>query len=72
MVLPSPVVGRVVRRLGYTPWLVLLVGSASTFFLPGPSSGTPIRVAAVITLAVFFVVLIVRLLLAATPELLTW
>jgi diguanylate cyclase (GGDEF)-like protein len=65
MVLPSSVVGRLVRRLGYTPWLVLLVGSASTFFLPGPSSGTPIRAATVITLAALFVVLIMRLLLAA-------
>src|SRR5659263_402434 len=65
MALPSPVVGHLVHRLGYTPWLVLLVGSASTFFLPGPSSETPIRVATVITLAVFFVVLIVRLLLSA-------
>src|SRR5659263_663811 len=65
MALPSPVVGHLVHRLGYTPWLVLLVGSASTFFLPGPSSETPMRVATVITLAVFFVVLIVRLLLSA-------
>src|SRR5450830_1799419 len=65
MILPSPVVGRLVHRLGYTPWLVLLVGSASTFFLPGTSSGTPIRVATLITMAVFFVVLIMRLLLAA-------
>jgi diguanylate cyclase (GGDEF)-like protein len=52
-------------RLRYATWLALLVGTSSTFFLPGPSGGAAKRAATVITLAVFFVILMVRLGLAA-------
>jgi diguanylate cyclase (GGDEF)-like protein len=57
--------GRLNQRLGYATWLVLLAGAASTLFLPGPSGGTPIRSATVVTLAVFFIILMVRLVLTA-------
>jgi diguanylate cyclase (GGDEF)-like protein len=63
--LTSPAVGSLIQRLGYASWVVLLAGTASTFFLPGQSGGTPIRSATVVTLAAFFVILTVRLLFAA-------
>ncbi|HEY8720038.1 putative bifunctional diguanylate cyclase/phosphodiesterase [Pengzhenrongella sp.] len=55
--------GRVVRWLGSASWLVLLLGIGSTFVLPGPQDGPPLRTAVVVTLLVFFVVLVARLLL---------
>ena len=60
-----PWVDRLIRRLGPVSWLVLILGTGSTFVLPGASGGGPIRTALVVTLAVFFGVLIGRLLLAA-------
>ena len=56
---------RLIGRLGNGPWLVMLVGFGATRVLPGSPDGTPVRLAVVITLAVFFVVLLVRLLLSA-------
>src|SRR6187455_2234275 len=61
--LSSPGTGRLIRRLGPISWSVVLLGAGSTLLLPGPADGTPIRLAMVITLAVFFVVLFVQLLL---------
>ena len=61
----APAIGRLVRILAPTSWIVLLLGTGSTLFLPGPQDGGPIRMALVVTLTVFFVVLFARLLLAA-------
>lgn len=57
--------GGLSRRLGPASWCVALLGLGSTFVLPGPPSGTPVRSALVITSAVFFLLLIARLLAAA-------
>lgn len=60
--------GRLFRGLGPASWLVVPLGAASTFVLPGSTDDTPIRSAMVITLAVFFVVLLTRLLLVAARQ----
>ena len=64
----SPVSGRPSRSLRYGPWLVIALGAAATLFLPGPSDGTPIRSATFVTLTVFFIALVARLLVSAAQR----
>jgi len=54
-----------IRRLGRASWLVVLLGAGATTLLPGTSGGTPIRTAMVVTLVVFFALLLAQLLVAA-------
>ena len=56
---------RLIHRLGIVTWLIIGLGALLTFVLPGPADGVLIRSAVVITLAVFFVVLCTRLVVAA-------
>ena len=56
---------RLIGRLGHASWVVPLVGFAVSRVLPGSSDGAPVRLAVFITLAVFFVALLARLLLSA-------
>jgi diguanylate cyclase (GGDEF)-like protein len=57
---------RLLARLGVAPWVVAALGVASTFVLPGETSGPAVRGALVATLALFFALLVARLVLAAT------
>ena len=61
----APGANRLIRLLGSAAWVVVLLGTGSTFFLPGTPEGTLIRSALVITLTVFFVILLTRLLISA-------
>ncbi len=54
-----------VRRLSPVAWAVAATGCASSFVLPGRAGGAPVRVALVVTSAVFFTLLVVRLLATA-------
>jgi diguanylate cyclase (GGDEF)-like protein len=49
-------------------WLVAFAGTCVALVLPGPSDGPAVRAALVVTLAVFFLVLLTRLLLAAARQ----
>lgn len=49
-------------------WCVAVLGAASTLVLPGPSGGTPIRTALLVTTAAFFLLQLVRLLVSATAD----
>jgi diguanylate cyclase (GGDEF)-like protein len=64
----SPVLGRSSRSLTYGPWLVIALGAGATLFLPGASDGTPIRSATFVTLTVFFVALVARLVVSAAQR----
>jgi diguanylate cyclase (GGDEF)-like protein len=57
---------RLQQKLAVAPWVVAGLGAASTLVLPGGAAGAPIRGALVATLALFFTLLLARLLLAAT------
>jgi diguanylate cyclase len=57
---------RLLRRLGVAPWVVAGLGVCSSLVLPGEPSGPAVRGALLVTLALFFAILIVRLVLAAT------
>lgn len=50
------------------PWAVLGTGALATRWMPGPETGPAIRTTLVVTLSVFFVALLGRLLLAARRE----
>ncbi|MGV8966444.1 MAG: putative bifunctional diguanylate cyclase/phosphodiesterase [Cellulomonas sp.] len=56
---------RLIRALGITTWAVIALGAVLTVVLPGPADGVAIRTGVVLTLAVFFVVICVRLVVAA-------
>src|SRR5450756_545546 len=62
----SPGLGRSSRSLTYGPWLVIALGVGATLFLPGASDGTPIRSATFVTLTIFFVALVARLVVCCT------
>ena len=62
---PLPVVARIERRLGQAALLVAAAGAASPLVLPGDSDGPAVRLALVVTLALFFVIQLTRLLFAA-------
>ncbi|WP_426564882.1 putative bifunctional diguanylate cyclase/phosphodiesterase [Angustibacter sp. McL0619] len=57
--------GSAERRLGQAALVVAAVGTGSAAVLPGGSDGPAIRTALVITLALFFVIQLTRLLFAA-------
>ena len=57
---------RLLRRLGIAPWIVAALGVCSSLVFPGGPDGPPIRTAFVVTLGLFFALLITRLLIAAT------
>lgn len=54
--------------LGPLPWVVLALGAAIAWFVPGPVEGTPVRITLVVTLGVFFAALVARLVLAASEQ----
>jgi diguanylate cyclase (GGDEF)-like protein len=60
--------GRPSRSLTYGPWLVIALGAGATLFLPGESDGTPIRSATFVTLTIFFVALVARLIVSAAQR----
>ncbi len=53
-------------RLAVAPWAVAALGAASTLVLPGGGGGPAVRGALLLTLALFFTLLLARLLLTAT------
>ena len=53
------------NSLAASSWLILAGGAVTSLVLPGPSDGVPIRTTLVVTLGVFFVSLLGRLVLAA-------
>jgi diguanylate cyclase len=55
---------RLVARLGYAPWLVTAVGVSASRVIPSGGSGQVAESVVVGTLAVFFLVLLLRLLIA--------
>jgi diguanylate cyclase len=55
---------RLVGRLGYVPWLVTVAGVSAAVALPSAGSGQVAESVVVATLGVFFVVLLLRLVLA--------
>jgi hypothetical protein len=57
---------RLLHRLAVAPWVVAALGVASSFVLPGGASGPAVRGALVATLALFFALLVARLVLAAS------
>jgi diguanylate cyclase (GGDEF)-like protein len=59
------VAARIERRLGHAALFVAAAGAASPLVLPGASDGPAVRMALVVTLALFFVLQLTRLLVAA-------
>jgi hypothetical protein len=57
---------RLLRRLGVAPWVVAGLGVCASLVLPGEPSGPAVRGALLVTLALFFALLIARLVLAVT------
>jgi diguanylate cyclase (GGDEF)-like protein len=57
---------RLLHRLAVAPWLVAALGVTSSFVLPGGASGPAVRGALLATLALFFALLVARLVLAAS------
>jgi len=57
--------GGLSRKLGVASWLFVIVGAVAAFVLTGPSETSSVRSALVATLAIFFALLVARLILAA-------
>ncbi|WP_182111256.1 MULTISPECIES: bifunctional diguanylate cyclase/phosphodiesterase [unclassified Actinotalea] len=59
---------RVGRLPATLPWLILALGAGVTLVLPGTDADAPTRTALVVTLTVFFLVLLARLAVAARRD----
>ena len=57
-----------IRWLVPAPWVALVAGSIATLFLPGTDEDPPIRMTLVVTLAVFFLSIVLRLVLTAVVQ----
>ena len=64
----APSRDRLASALSAAAWLVAAAGTAITMWLPGSSSGPAVRTALLATLAVFFVLLLARLVHAANRQ----